>query len=297
MIVCESAAHVACRGVTSSGRGLLRTKIHRAAKRAVGRISGLEKMRPARSARTRRSLRIRAGVRGVDYGTIENLHLSCRRVDCSDDPVNHNASPSRRDVSRQVISLLVSSSSICRYRAPRCPALRRRVSSFVNPFTCAALLLPDSDGRPGLSCSSPRVVGNFAGEILTQVNRPHTAMSCQSSFAWKASLTRTPPPICTSVLGSQTALIWRAVDVANKEINTPSGFPDNPWIRRRPRVFATVAVLQVPSCESKWLNRRADSGVSQTTVQYQKIFIENLHLPLCRSFFQSLSSAMCISNS
>jgi hypothetical protein len=40
-------------------------------------------------------------------------------------------------------------------------------------------------------------------------------MSYQLSTAWKASLTRTPPPICTSTLGSQTALIWRAVGVAN----------------------------------------------------------------------------------
>src|SRR4029077_18426068 len=40
-------------------------------------------------------------------------------------------------------------------------------------------------------------------------------MSRQLSIAWKASLTRTPPPICTSALGSQTALIWRAVGAAN----------------------------------------------------------------------------------
>jgi hypothetical protein len=42
-------------------------------------------------------------------------------------------------------------------------------------------------------------------------------MSYQLSIAWKASLTRTPPPICTSALGSQTALIWRAVGVANNK--------------------------------------------------------------------------------
>jgi hypothetical protein len=30
------------------------------------------------------------------------------------------------------------------------------------------------------------------------------------NIAWKASLTHTPPPICTFAPGSQTALIWRA---------------------------------------------------------------------------------------
>src|SRR5947199_2107833 len=41
-------------------------------------------------------------------------------------------------------------------------------------------------------------------------------MSYQLSFAWKASLTRTPPPICTSALGSHTALVRRALGVANE---------------------------------------------------------------------------------
>ena len=53
-------------------------------------------------------------------------------------------------------------------------------------------------------------------KIQTQNSRPHIAMSYQLSFAWKASLTRTPPPICTSALGSQTALVRRASSVANE---------------------------------------------------------------------------------
>ena len=122
-------------------------------------------------------------------------------------------------------------------------------------------------------------------------------MSCQSSFAWRASLTRTPPPICAFAPGSQTALIWRAEGVADKQINTPRGFSDNPLNQRNGRVFATVATLQMRRRESKFLNQRIESGVSQTTVQYQKIFIENLHLLLRRSFFQSLLSTMRISNS
>jgi hypothetical protein len=183
---------------------------------ATRQISCLEKMRPARSARTRRTLRVRADVRGVDYGTTGNLRFGCRWFDCSDDTVRHKSSPSRRDVSRQVVSLLVSSNSNCCYRTPKCPALRRR-RVVVNPFTRSAFPLPDSDRRPGLSCSIPQIAGDIAGEFLTQFVRPHIAMSRQSSFAWKASLTHTPPPICASAPGSQTALIWRAVGVANKK--------------------------------------------------------------------------------
>jgi hypothetical protein len=141
------------------------------------------------------------------------------------------------------------------------------------------------------------ITGDIAGEILTQVNRPHIAMSCQSSFAWKASLTRTPPPICTSALGSQTALIWRAVGVANNKTITPSAFSDNPGIRRRLRLFATVAAPPKPDREYKLMNLRTDSRVSQSAVQYQKKFINNLRSLLCRSIFQSLFSTMCISNS
>ena len=122
-------------------------------------------------------------------------------------------------------------------------------------------------------------------------------MSCQSSFAWKASPTRIPPPICTSAPGSQTALIWRAEGVADKQLNTPRGFSDNPWIRRMRRVFATVASLQRRNRESKVLNPCTESPMSQTTVQYQKYFINYLRLLSRRSIFQSLSSAMCISNS
>jgi hypothetical protein len=96
---------------------------------ATRQSSCLEKKRPARSARTRRSLGVRANVRGVDYGTTGDLRFGCRWFDSSDDTVRHKSSPSRRDVSRQVVSLLVSSNSNCRYRTPKCPALRRRVSS------------------------------------------------------------------------------------------------------------------------------------------------------------------------
>ena len=127
---------------------------------ATRQVSCLEKMRPARSARTRRSLRVRASVRGGDHGITGNLHFGCRWFDCSDDTVRHKSSPSRRDVSRQVASLLVSSNSNCCYRTPKCPALRRRVSSSTRSLaprsrcripTAALVSLVRSPKLPGTS--------------------------------------------------------------------------------------------------------------------------------------------------
>jgi hypothetical protein len=40
-------------------------------------------------------------------------------------------------------------------------------------------------------------------------------MSCNPTIAWKASLMRIPPPICTSAPGSQFALKLKIVGAAN----------------------------------------------------------------------------------
>jgi hypothetical protein len=45
-------------------------------------------------------------------------------------------------------------------------------------------------------------------------------MSFNLTIAWKASPTRTPPPICTSALGPQTALVWRAAGAASTPRDT-----------------------------------------------------------------------------
>ena len=183
--------------------------------RATRQISHVERMRPVGSARTQRSLRIGAGVRGGDCGTAGNLDFSCREIDCSNDTVRHKSSPSHRDVSRRVISSLVSSN---RCAATEHRNVRRRAACLPQPVR--SLRVPVARFRRSLWSllfDAPRKSGDIAGEILTQVNRPHIAMSRQSSFAWRASLTRIPPPICTSARGSQTALIWRAMGVADNK--------------------------------------------------------------------------------
>jgi hypothetical protein len=43
----------------------------------------------------------------------------------------------------------------------------------------------------------------------------HIAMGHEPTFAWKASPTRTPPPICTSAPFSKTALVLKIVGAAS----------------------------------------------------------------------------------
>src|SRR6266702_410972 len=99
-----------------------------------------------------------------------------------------------------------------------CSALRRRVpqSVLVNPFACPAF--PAQRGRRLVRISLVRKHRNdrhAAREILTQINRPHIDYELSTQHRLETPLTYRPPPICTSALGSQTALVWRAVDAAN----------------------------------------------------------------------------------
>jgi len=107
------------------------------------------------------------------------------------------------------------------------PALRRRVTSVCRLQHVHELRVPHRSGcrqwrhrvpssRDLFPCTARANCACHAREIQTQNCRSHIAMSHQLSFAWKASLTRTPPPICTSALGSQTALVRRASSVANE---------------------------------------------------------------------------------
>ncbi len=262
---------------------------------ATRQVSCLEKMRPARSARTRRRLRVRADVRGVDYGTTGELHFSCRWFDCSDDPVRHNSSPSRRDVSRQVVSLLVSSNANCRYRTPRCPALRRRVSSSTRSLAPRSRCRIPTDVLVSL-VRSPNLPGHRRRYLDTGRPSPYRYEPSIQLRLESVANAHTAADLCVRPWFSNRADL-QSRGRREQQIDTPSVFSDNPWIRRGSRLFATVAVLPTQSCESKVLNQRTDSRVSQTTVQYQKFFIENLHSVSRRSFFQSLFGAMCISNS
>ena len=142
--------------------------------------------------------------------------LACANV--AFDSVKHTTSPSRRDYARRVISSHVSQIQPAATEHRPCPALRRRVpqSVLVTPFACPAFpSLLVVGWCASLLFEAREEIERHAGEIQTQNNRPHIAMSCQPSFAWKASLTRTPPPICTSAPGSKTALVLRAVGAAN----------------------------------------------------------------------------------
>jgi hypothetical protein len=112
--------------------------------------------------------------------------------------------------------LASGSNSVCRYRTSERPVLRRRVvQSSSTRLRASRSSLPESAAIACLPSLPLSQRGRVDREIQTQNSRSHIAMSYQLSFAWKASLTRTPPPICTSARGSKIALILRAVGAAN----------------------------------------------------------------------------------
>ena len=144
------------------------------------------------------------------------------RAECRVDSVKHSTSPSRRENAQRAITP-VFSKPVCRNRTSACPTAApphisvcrlQHVHDLHVPNRCIVGQRLNSPSlislvRSALNASPHR-------EIQTQNSRPHIAMSYQLSFAWKASLTRTPPPICTSALGSHTALVRRASSVANE---------------------------------------------------------------------------------
>lgn len=144
------------------------------------------------------------------------------RAKCRVDSVKHGTSPSRREnvaTSNQITSV---SKPVCRCRTSACSTAAPPRIPVCRPQHVHELRVPNrclAGQRPIPPClvfqSGARLTRAPHRETQTQNDRSHIAMSYQLSFAWKASLTRTPPPICTSALGSHTALVRRASGVAN----------------------------------------------------------------------------------
>jgi len=87
-------------------------------------------------------------------------------------------------------------------------------------------------------------------------------MSFDPTIAWKASPTRTPPPICTSALGSQTALVWRAVGAASgiRDTSCPISRNGNDSTRALPKSTSRSQNQAAAfGRSSKVLNLRGDS--------------------------------------
>jgi len=205
----------------TSKRGLRhQAKIIRPASSPLVR-SRLERKISARSARTRRSIRSSRG--RLTERAVGDLCFCCglvrngnERVGCRDDSVKHTTSPltagtcgelsdrkcfkvSLPPPNKKMSGRCAAATSVCRLQ---------HVHKLRAPGRCSCRQFP----------AFPLYEAHQAQrqEIQTQNIRPHIAMGYQLSFAWKASLTRTPPPICTSALGSQTALVRRAMGVANE---------------------------------------------------------------------------------
>jgi len=73
--------------------------------------------------------------------------------------------------------------------APDCPS---------HPSTRSALLAPSGISKYLSHSSSNRASKCARLRISTQNRIPHIAMRLNPTTAWRASPTRTPPPICTS---------------------------------------------------------------------------------------------------
>jgi len=172
-----------------------------------------------RSARTRLSVRSRrqrfrrAGAQGVQCSAAGNVQL----VQCRDFFVKHISSPSRRDVAASHSSLR-GSTSVRRFRTPRCPTPLCRVPQpvFVNPPAGSTFLAAEIGRRlfsypertkhctPRLRNLDTKQPFSYCYELPTQLRLESVA-------------TRTPPPICTSALGSLTALVRRAWGAASEQ--------------------------------------------------------------------------------
>jgi len=167
-----------------------------------------------------------------------------------DGSVKHATSPSHRDRSRQVVTLRRSNSARVRttFARPSCCNRLNLYSTYLLGRACflssgrdCCLFLPPTRQR----CL---VLRNFdtvlSLPILLQVFVP--------TIAWKASPTRTPPPICTSTPVSKTALVSRSwAPRAIKGIHD-ARFPAIRFVTHVLRVFATVAALQLPTWKASF---------------------------------------------
>jgi hypothetical protein len=182
--------------------------------------------------------------------------------------VKHATSPSHRDRSRQVVIPRCSNSASVRTKSVR-PLCRDRSTCINLP----ARLRPASALRSGLLLISPP--GETAMYHLEKFRHSfsvtHIAIGIVPTIAWKASPTRTPPPICTSApfLKPRWSQDRRRCERSKKYTmrDFPQSLHDTRVASLRHCCNAAAAYR-----ESKFLNRREESRVSQFWPHPQKIF-------------------------
>jgi hypothetical protein len=123
----------------------------------------------------------------------------------------------------------------------------------------------------------------------------HIAMSFGPTIAWKASPTRTPPPICTSApfLKPRWSQDRGAASRFKKSRCAISRNPFDDGSATTPGHCCSAAIARL---ESKFLIHREESRVSQISSHSQKIFIKNLTSLRRDPLFEVLGGAMWISN-
>jgi len=201
-----------------------------------------KKIRFARSARTRRSFRSRRVEPGRtrNHGVVGKMHL----VQCRDDSVKHVASPSHRDRSRRVIHV-ASGLNL----SPLLPNIE--MSGAATPRTSVRLVstcLPASRSLPLLwsGAAFPSFRNATCARRNLDTGQPFShRYELRTQLRLESVATRTPPPICTSAQGSQTALILRTFERCEQFEPTRWLGSDNHGISQVRRLFASVATLHV----------------------------------------------------
>ena len=202
----------------------------------------------ARSARTRRSVRRRreefggAGVVVVQYGVVRNVHL----VRCSVDSVKHTTSPSRRDRSRRVLHVACASTSIRRFRTPKCSGRYAARTSVSSRQPACRLRVPRCWCWPVPASPCPERIEHAQRPRNQDTEQPFSyCYELRTQHRLESVATRTPPPICASALGSLNRAGLESLGRREPSSDTALAKADNPLNRRTLRLFATVATLQL----------------------------------------------------
>jgi hypothetical protein len=249
---------------------------------------------PAKSARTQRKARSVPVKLVLVIGRAPSGLEGKQSIKYRDVSVKHaTTSPSHRDRSRQVVVLRPFQD-------------QPRPNKIVQPPPWTQLIL-NLLTHPNRLRNSCRVVVPISLFKTSRIPVPcsrnfrhtgivtHIAMSLDPTFAWRASLTRTPPPICTSApflkprWSQDRGRCERFKKYTMHDFRQSSETASEASLRRGDRGGAAPH-------ESKFLNHREESRVSQISSQPQKIFIKNLSSLRREVVFQPLGVAMGISN-
>jgi hypothetical protein len=159
--------------------------------------------------------------------------------------------PSHRDCSQRVIHVAKGSTSVRSFRTPGCSGPLRATSLGQFSSTCLPASRSPLLPLPGAFFPySKRAKHCALGRRNSDTEQPFSyCYELLTQHRLESVATCTPPPICTSALGSLTALVWRAWGAASHlEIHYAQGLAIH---ESRPASDSFVTVARLPSRELK----------------------------------------------